>query len=151
MGGANFHYTTYSETLKNLLLHNASMNFIVIWYGCSLGGPLLDSLKKYWSDKKHGCRGEANFHYITYSETFKKILLQYGSMDFIVIWYECSLGGPLLDSLKKNWSDKKHGRHFHYVTYSETLKNLFLYNASMDFIVIKDECSLGGPLLDSLK
>ena len=46
VGGANFHYITYSETLKNLLLHNASMDFIVIWYECFLGGPLLDSLTK---------------------------------------------------------------------------------------------------------
>ena len=46
VGGANFHYITHSETLKNLLLHNASMDFIVIWYECSLGGPVLDSLKK---------------------------------------------------------------------------------------------------------
>ena len=40
MGGAYFHYMTYSETLKNLLLHNGSMDFIVIWYECALGGPL---------------------------------------------------------------------------------------------------------------
>ena len=46
MGGANFHYVTYSEALKNLFLYNASMDFIVIWDKCSLGGPLLDSLKK---------------------------------------------------------------------------------------------------------
>ena len=49
VGGDNFHYITYSiysETLKNLLLHNALMDFIVIGYECSLGEPLLDSLKK---------------------------------------------------------------------------------------------------------
>ena len=57
VGGANFHYITYSETLKNLLLHNASIDFIVIWYECSLDGLLLDSLKKNWSDKKHGRNG----------------------------------------------------------------------------------------------
>ena len=49
VGGANFDYRgiTYSESLKNLLLHNASMDFIVIWYECFLGGPLLDSMKKF--------------------------------------------------------------------------------------------------------
>ena len=48
MGGAYFHYVAYSETLnKNLLLPNASMDFIVIWYECSLREPLLDSLKKF--------------------------------------------------------------------------------------------------------
>ena len=61
VGGAYFHYMAYSETLKNLLLHNGSMDFIVNWYECSLGGPLLDSLKKFWSDKKHGHRGRGLF------------------------------------------------------------------------------------------
>ena len=46
VGGNNFHYITYSETLKNLLLHNGLMDFIVIWYECFLGGPLLDSWTK---------------------------------------------------------------------------------------------------------
>ena len=101
MGGANFHYITYSETLKKLLLHNASMDFIVIWYECSLGGPLLDSLKKIDPTKNMAAMGGANFHYIAYSETLKNLLLHNGSMDFIIIWYECSLGAPLLDSMKK--------------------------------------------------
>ena len=65
VGGAYFHYMTYSETLKNLLLHNGSMDFIIIWYECSLGGPLLDSLKKFWSDKKHGRRGRGLFSLYT--------------------------------------------------------------------------------------
>ena len=47
VGGAYFHYIAYSETFKILLLHNASMDSIIIWYECSLGGPLLDSLKKF--------------------------------------------------------------------------------------------------------
>ena len=47
VGGAYFHYITYSEILKILLLHNGSMDYIVIWYECSLGGPLSDSLKKF--------------------------------------------------------------------------------------------------------
>ena len=46
MGGAYFHYIAYSKTLENLLLHNGSVDFIIIWYECSLDGPLLDSLKK---------------------------------------------------------------------------------------------------------
>ena len=45
VGWAYFHYMAYSKTLKNLLLHNGSMDFIIIWYECSLGGPLLHSLK----------------------------------------------------------------------------------------------------------
>ena len=57
MGGDYFHYIAYSKTLENLLLHNGSMDFIIIWYECSLGGPLLDSLKKILSDKKHGRSG----------------------------------------------------------------------------------------------
>ena len=108
VGGAYFHYMAYSETLKNLLLHNGSMDFIIIWYECSLGGPLLDSLKKFWSNKKHGRRGRGLFSlYMAYSETLKNLLYHNGSMDFIIIWYDCSLGGPLLDSLKKFWSDLK--------------------------------------------
>ena len=47
VGGACFHYMTYSKTLKNLLLQNGSMDFIIIWQECSLGGPLQDSLKKF--------------------------------------------------------------------------------------------------------
>ena len=31
-------------------------------------------------------------------------------LNFIIICHECSLGGPLSDSLKKFWYDKKHGR-----------------------------------------
>ena len=57
VGGANFHYMVYSmcsETLKNILLHNASLDFIVILYKCSLVWPLLDSLEKFISDKKYG-------------------------------------------------------------------------------------------------
>ena len=54
-------------------------------------------------------------------------------MDFIVIWYECFLGGPFLDSLKKIDPTKTMaavgGADFHYKTYSETLKNLLLHNA----------------------
>ena len=46
MGGAYFHYIAYSKTLENLLFQNGSMDFIIIWYECSLDGPLLDSLKK---------------------------------------------------------------------------------------------------------
>ena len=47
VGGANFHIKAYSEILTNLLLRNASMDFIVIWYECFQGEPLLDSLKKF--------------------------------------------------------------------------------------------------------
>ena len=47
VGGDYYHYVTYSETLKNLLLRNGSMDFIVNWYECALGGPLLDTLKKF--------------------------------------------------------------------------------------------------------
>jgi hypothetical protein len=43
VGGAYFHYMAYRETLKILLLHNGSMDFIVIWYECFLGEALLDS------------------------------------------------------------------------------------------------------------
>ena len=43
--------------------------------------------------------GRGYFHYMTYSETLKKLLLQNGSLDFIVIWHECFLSGLLLDSL----------------------------------------------------
>ena len=50
-------------------------------------------------------------------------------MDFIIIWYECSLGGPLLDSLKKFWSDKKHGRRGQ-VKLSKKFKGLLLFEAS---------------------
>ena len=61
-------------------------------------------------------------------------------MDFIIILYECSLGGPIVDSWR-NFDPIKNmaavgGAYFHYMTYSETLKNLFLHNGSVDFIVI---------------
>ena len=52
---------TKRKNLKNLLLQNGPMDFIVIWYECSLGGPLLDSLNKFWSDKKHSRRGRGLF------------------------------------------------------------------------------------------
>ena len=71
VGGAYYHYMTYSETLKNLL-HNGSMDFITIWYECSLGGPLLDSLNKFWSDKKHGHRGRGLLSLYDIKWNFKK-------------------------------------------------------------------------------
>ena len=45
------------------------MDFIVMWYDCSLGYPLVDSLKKIDLTKNIAAMGGANFHYITYSET----------------------------------------------------------------------------------
>ena len=68
-------------------------------------------------------------------------------MEFIIIWHERSLGGPVLDFgfleeilIKQNkwppWAELI----FHYMTYSKTLKNL-LQNGSMDFIIIWQECS----------
>ena len=70
VGGAYFHYITYSEILKNLLLHNGSMDFIAIWYECSLGEPLVESLKKKINPTKNmAAVGGAIFHYITYSDT----------------------------------------------------------------------------------
>ena len=77
------------------------MDIIVIWNECSLGRPLLDTLKKIDLTKNMAATGGANFHYITYSETSKNLLLHNASMDFIIIWHECFLGGPLLESLKK--------------------------------------------------
>ena len=46
VGGVYFHYMAYNETLKNLRPHNGSMDFIIIWYECSFGGPLLDTFKE---------------------------------------------------------------------------------------------------------
>ena len=70
VGRAYFHYIAlYSETLKILLPHNGSMDFIVIWYECSLGGPLLDSLKKKNPTKNMAVMGGAYCHYTTYGET----------------------------------------------------------------------------------
>jgi len=70
VGGAYFHYIAYSETFKILLLHNASMDFIIIWYECSLGGPLLDSLKNFNPTKNMAAVGGAYFHYTTDSAKF---------------------------------------------------------------------------------
>ena len=72
MGGAYFHYIAYSKTLENLLFQNGSMDFIIIWYECSLDGPLLDSLKKKWADKKHGRRGQGLFSLYGIYWNFKK-------------------------------------------------------------------------------
>ena len=74
-------------------------------------------------------------------------------MDFIIIWQEGSLGAHILDSLNKKTKKMATlgGAYFHYVTYSTTLKNLLLQNASKDFIIIWQECSLDRPIRDSLK
>ena len=121
VGGAYFHYIAYSETFKILLLHNASMDFIIIWYECSLGEPLLDSWRNFNPTKNMTTVGGAYFHYTTYSAKLEKNLLHNGFMDFIIIWHDYSLGGPHLDSLNKFWSDKKHDRrgraYFHYMTW----------------------------------
>ena len=58
-----------TKNFKNLLFQNHLLDFIVIWHECSLGGLLLDSLKKFWLDKNMAAVGEANFHYMAYSET----------------------------------------------------------------------------------
>ena len=42
VGGAYFHYMLYSETFRNSLLQNVSMNLVIVWHECPLGGPLLD-------------------------------------------------------------------------------------------------------------
>jgi hypothetical protein len=124
MSGAYFHCMAYSETLKNLL-HNGSMDFIIIWYECSLGGPILDSLKKFWSDKKHG----RHFHYNAYSETLKNLLYHNGSIDFIIIWYECSFGGPLFVSLR-NFDSTKNMATVGQVELSKKFKGLLLFETS---------------------
>ena len=100
VSGAYFYYMAYSKTLNNLLLHNGLMDFIIIWYDV----PWVDLFqilgRKFDPTKNMAAVGRAYFHYMAYSETLKN-LLHNGSMDFIIIWYECSLGGPILDSLKK--------------------------------------------------
>lgn len=60
------------------------MYFIVIWYECSLDGPLLDSVSNYNLAKNTAVVGGGYFHYRTYSENLKNLLLHDGYMDFII-------------------------------------------------------------------
>ena len=52
--------------------------------------------------------GETSFHYMTYSETWKKTSLKWLN-EFILIWHECSLGGPLR-FFEEILIQQKHGR-----------------------------------------
>ena len=75
MGGAYFHYMTYSKILKNLLLQNGSMDFIIIRKECSFGESIRDFLKKFDPAKNMAAVGGACFHYMKYSKIEKIFFL----------------------------------------------------------------------------
>ena len=79
---------------------------------------------------------------------FKRLLLQNGWTDFLIILLEGSLGDPLPKLLKPFRSVEHDGRQ---TKNRKTFKRLLLLNQKMDFKIIIQECFLGGPLPNLLK
>ena len=98
LGSKKRHFFNY---LKIFLSKTACWILNLIWQKCSLGGPLPNSLKEFWSVKKHGRQGAWHFPLYVYKGNFENLLVKNRLLDFRFDLAEMFLEGPSTKFLER--------------------------------------------------